>query len=571
MKDKDKSSQKKRTSSKDATDAKRFGPKGGARRTGIMIEARFQAVFESSRDAIGISKAGIHVFVNPAYLELFGFPLGIVLAGKPVLDLIAPESRDQMKAYILRHVPGEASPSIYHSRGMRTDGTTFDMEVSASLYQEDGEDLTLMILRDITERKRGEEEIAERGAMLQQIMDTASVAIFLVDRSGRIVHANRRMAEMFGCVMEELIGSEYVDHVDPSERESGRQKMLALLASEIPSVDLERLYWSKDGTQFWGHLEGRRFYDIHGDELGLIGVITNITERKRAEEALRESEERLLSVMESVADSIYLMDSKYRFLFMNKKHIERLGLKGEDYIGRAFSEFHSSEETKELIECVDKVFKTGDTIRHEHFSRRDNKYFLRSFSPVKDAGSRIVSVTVVSKDINDLKQMEEKLRNLSITDELTGLHNRRGFFMMVEPLLKLAKRHRTSAYLLYADLDNLKEINDVLGHHEGDRAIIDTAVVLKATFRETDIVARIGGDEFVVIPVAIDKENANIVIARFKENVRAHNEKKERVYKLSISMGMSCYDPDNPRSIHDLLTQAEKLMYEEKVLKQKTS
>ncbi len=569
MKDKDKSSQKKK-SSKEATDAKRLRSKGGSRLTGKMIEARFQAVFKSSRDAIGISKVGINVFVNPAYLELFGFPPGTDLAGKPVLDLIVQESRDKFKSYILRSVRGETLASIFATRGLRSDGTKLDIEVHASRYQENGEDLTLMILRDVTEDTRAAEKIAECGATMQQIMDTASVAIFLVDKSGRIVHANRRMAQMFGCSMEELVGSEYIDHVDPSERDSGRQKMLALLASEIPSVDLERLYWRNDGTQFWGHLAGRRLHDVHGNELGLIGVITNITEHKRAEEALRESEERLLSVMESVADSIYLLDAKYRFLFMNKKHIERLGLKGKDYNGRAFGEFHSSEETKELIECVDKVFKTGDTIRQEHFSRRDSKYFLRSFSPVKDADSRIVSVTVVSKDINDLKQMEDKLRNLSLTDELTGLHNRRGFFTMVEPLLKLAKRHKNPAYLLYADLDNLKEINDVLGHQEGDQAIKDTATVLKATFRETDIVARIGGDEFVVIPVASNKEKANIVTTRFKENVRVHNENNKHAYKLSISLGMSCYDPGDPCSIHDLLTQAEKLMYEDKVLKQKT-
>ncbi len=570
MENKCKASQKKSTGSKGATGARRPGSGGGACRTETTIEARFHAVFESSRDAIGISKAGIHVLVNPAYLELFGFPPGTDLAGKPILELIAPEDRDQIKAYILRRVRGEALPSTYATRGLRTDGNAFDMEVRASLYQENGEDLTLVILRNVTERKRAEEEIAECGATMQQIMDTVSVAIFLMGSSGRIVQANRRMAEMFGCSMDELVGSEYVDHVDPSERKSGRQKMLALLASEIPSVDLERLYWRKDGTQFWGHLSARRFHDVHDNGLGLIGVITNISVRKQAEEALRESEERLLSVMESIADSIYLLDAECRFLFINKKHIERLGLKGEDYIGRAFSEFHSPEETKELIECVNKVFSTGDTIQHEYFSRRDNKYFLRSFSPVKDANSRIVSVTIVSKDINDLKQMEEKLRNLSLTDELTGLHNRRGFFTMVEPLLKLAKRHKNPAFLLYADLDNLKEINDVLGHHEGDQALTDTTSVLKATFRETDIVARIGGDEFVVIPVASNKEKANIVIDRFKENVRVHNEKNERAYKLSISVGMSCYDPGNPRSIHDLLQQAEKLMYEEKMLKQKT-
>src|SRR5271169_5317950 len=104
MKDKDKFFQKKSTASRGTTDGKRTGSGVGARRTGTTIEARFQAVFENSRDAIGIFKAGIHIFVNPAYLELFGFPPGTDLAGKPVLDLIAPESRDQIKANILRRV-----------------------------------------------------------------------------------------------------------------------------------------------------------------------------------------------------------------------------------------------------------------------------------------------------------------------------------------------------------------------------------------------------------------------------------------------------------------------------------
>jgi len=289
-----------------------------------------------------------------------------------------------------------------------------------------------------------------------------------------------------------------------------------------------------------------------------------------AEKALYESEDRLRSVMESTEDSIYLVDTEYRYLFMNRKHLERLSVLEKDYIGRAYGDFHSGEETQELIRSVNRVLTTGESIRREHLSRRDNRYFLRTYSPVKDADARIVAVTIVSKDVHDLKQMEEKLRNLSLTDELTGLYNRRGFFTMVEPLLKLAKRNKTLLYMLYADLDNLKGINDALGHHEGDQVIVDTANILKATFRGTDIIARIGGDEFVIIPIASKKDDAEKGTIRFKDRIHKHNKKANRSYTLSISMGMSCFDPGSPLTIDDLLKQAEKLMYEEKLLKQTT-
>lgn len=106
MKDKDASSHNKRPGAKGAQKNRPAAP--------IPIKARFQAVFENTRDAIGVSKAGVHLFVNPAYLELFGFPRGTSLAGTPVLDLIAPGSRDQVKAQILSRVRGEPAPSTYN-------------------------------------------------------------------------------------------------------------------------------------------------------------------------------------------------------------------------------------------------------------------------------------------------------------------------------------------------------------------------------------------------------------------------------------------------------------------------
>ncbi|MBT0663659.1 PAS domain S-box protein [Geobacter pelophilus] len=157
---------------------------------------------------------------------------------------------------------------------------------------------TRLVLRQWKANKKSKDEIAEHKTMLEQILDTASVAIFLVDLKGKIIHANKQMAEMFACSITDLYGMEYVDLVHPSERVIGRKRMLDLLESKVQSVDLERYYLRMDGKEFWGHLSGRRFYDIQGNELGLIGVIADINERKVAEEALKKSENQLSMVLQ---------------------------------------------------------------------------------------------------------------------------------------------------------------------------------------------------------------------------------------------------------------------------------
>ena len=129
-------------------------------------------------------------------------------------------------------------------------------------------------------------ELEKQQKELRAIYDTSSVAIFRVDTRGIITHANRRMAEMFACPLAGLVNSEYVAHVHPDERDVGRAKMLALLASDIPLVSLERRYWRNDDTEFWGHLTGNRLTDADGRTIGLVGVIADITELKRTSEEL---------------------------------------------------------------------------------------------------------------------------------------------------------------------------------------------------------------------------------------------------------------------------------------------
>jgi diguanylate cyclase (GGDEF)-like protein len=165
-------------------------------------------------------------------------------------------------------------------------------------------------------------------------------------------------------------------------------------------------------------------------------------------------------------------------------------------------------------------------------------------------------------------KMHERLHDISLHDELTGLYNRRGFFTLAEHLLKTAKRQQAGLFMLYCDLDGLKGINDALGHQKGDWALIDTANILKETFRDSDIISRIGGDEFVVMPIKTTGDNLEIVINRLQKAVAMDNTRSKREYKLSISIGTAYFDPLSPCTIDELLSQADRLMYEQKRSKQ---
>jgi diguanylate cyclase (GGDEF)-like protein len=157
---------------------------------------------------------------------------------------------------------------------------------------------------------------------------------------------------------------------------------------------------------------------------------------------------------------------------------------------------------------------------------------------------------------------EKALLALSLTDELTGLCNRRRFFILTEQYFKVAIRTKKRPLLLFIDMDDLKGINDRHGHNEGDQALIDLANILKRTFRESDIIARIGGDEFVVLLESTD-ENCETLITRLHENVKDYNAQRSECI-LSISLGTAQFDPESPISIDEFLSKADTLMYAQK-------
>jgi diguanylate cyclase (GGDEF)-like protein len=189
-----------------------------------------------------------------------------------------------------------------------------------------------------------------------------------------------------------------------------------------------------------------------------------------------------------------------------------------------------------------------------------------------DPGEEALRVAVHPAVWSAVKQalLDRELRHLALTDDLTCLYNRRGFFAAGTQLLKIAARDSKGLLFLFCDFDGLKDINDSLGHREGDLALIRAADALERSFRGSDIVARIGGDEFVALALETSPQSREVILQRLAKNLKKANAGETR-YQLSLSIGAARFDPKHPLSLADLMLQADKAMYEEKRTRRKSS
>jgi diguanylate cyclase (GGDEF)-like protein/PAS domain S-box-containing protein len=398
-----------------------------------------------------------------------------------------------------------------------------------------------------------------------EMLDAMDEVVHVVDRDLRFLFQNRvaRQWQNSLHVEGDVIGRSLVDvysFLPERVRDEYRQVFESgrVLVTTETTMFGEREHRSE--TKKIPIFDGKRVVKV-------VTCIKDVSEAAGAAARLKRSEEQYRALVESTDDSIYLVDRDCHYLFMNRKHMARMGFTGHEFLGRSYADFHSPEENQWLREKVAQVFETGASLRPEHRSQRDGNHFLLTLSPVRQEDGGISAVTVISKDVTAFKKLEEELRALSLTDALTGLHNRRGFFTLAELQLRLADRQRQGMYMLYADMDNLKQINDTHGHQEGDRALVETARLLQATYRASDVVSRIGGDEFAVIPVGTVKDVVAVILGRFKKNLDAFNAQARLAYTLSVSMGVVMYDPLHPVPLDELISEADKMMYEQKRLK----
>jgi len=187
---------------------------------------------------------------------------------------------------------------------------------------------------------------------------------------------------------------------------------------------------------------------------------------------------------------------------------------------------------------------------------------LRSGSAVDSATIRVAVHPAVWSAVRHTI-VERELRYLALTDDLTCLYNRRGFFAAATQQLKLAQRNRHGVLLFFCDVDNLKQINDSFGHREGDLALVRAANALESAFRDSDVLARLGGDEFAVLALEASPQDDRVILRRLEEGIKKSTADEPR-YVLSLSVGVARFDPQHAISLGDLMQKADLDMYEQK-------
>ncbi|MEI6437278.1 MAG: diguanylate cyclase [Candidatus Omnitrophota bacterium] len=297
---------------------------------------------------------------------------------------------------------------------------------------------------------------------------------------------------------------------------------------------------------------------------------------------------RLKAIVEFAEDGIIGKDLKGIITSWNQSAEKMFGFSASDMVGHSIMRLIPPERQDEEKMILDKI-KAGEEVGHFETirQRRDGKLLPVSItaSPIKDAAGHTIGVSKVIRDIAEIRDREraykkvldalraahDELKELSLSDPLTGLSNRRGLEVKAEQYLQLAKRNKQRAFMFFVDIDNMKQINDTLGHNEGDVVLKEVARILKACFRETDIIARLGGDEFCVLVVMTGEGDEKIIIDKLHGLVEERNAARGPAQQpFTLSIGGSPCDLQGAVDFEALLGQADKMMYIQKGLK-KTS
>ena len=291
----------------------------------------------------------------------------------------------------------------------------------------------------------------------------------------------------------------------------------------------------------------------------IVGIFQDVTEIRQAEK----ERDRLFSFS---IDMLAIVGFDGTYKRVNPAFHKTLGFSEEEFLQKHFIEFvHPEDKTDARAELA----RLRNGIPSVCFETRclhlDGSYRWLSWTahPVPSQGL----IYAVARDVTCEKEMKETLKEMAFTDALTGLYNRRGFYIVAERMLKIASRKKMGFLLMMADLDDMKSINDRFGHPEGDAALIATAKILRERFRDSDLLARIGGDEFVVALLTNGKDESETIKKNLKKIFSEYGHPKAQPYPLSLSMGFTYVPTDIKASIEEILARADSAMYENKRLR----
>jgi diguanylate cyclase (GGDEF)-like protein/PAS domain S-box-containing protein len=445
--------------------------------------------------------------------ELFGRNKSAPLTVKNWLSLIHPEDRDRVAARFQDEVQGDAPLSVLEYRILRpSDHEERWMHTLGKVeFDDQGHRQRVRgVIQDITERKRAELLMQESEERFRSTFEQAAVGIAHISWEGRYLRWNRRYAEIAGYSLEEIGSLGFQQITAPEYLAESVRLLEEIQQGKIDSVTFEKQLIRKDGTPAWVRVTVSPQRDRTGHAQHMISVVEDINTLKSAEQARRLSEARYRTAFETSLDGICLSHLEDgRLIDANRAFLNIHGFKKEEILGRTALELNLWASPLERKKAVELLRRDSSFKNHEFQLRRKNgEIFWATASGSVLELDGVPSVLFVVHDISASKAAEEKIQTLSYYDPLTNLPNRRLLMERLDSSLAASRQSHRNKALLILDLDQFKNLNDTLGHRVGDLLLQEVARRLGHCVRESDVVARVGGNEFAVVLENLSKTAA---------------------------------------------------------------
>jgi len=445
----------------------------------------------------------------------------------------------------------------------RKDGSSVHVIESVHLLDDDNFEGTVI---DISDRKATENALRDSERRYRLLVERMREGLAQVCNDGIVQFCNNRFCEMLGYAREEIVGQQVEQFLAYPEdvakiREKTRLRLRGI--SDQYEIRIRR----KDGSVIWVEIGGAPVTDADGKVVGSIGVHNDVTERRMAEQALRDSEARYRLMAENSTDLITRTSMAGVFLYLSDASRRLLGHDPADLVGRSAYDIIFEEDRDEVRHLSKLINDVGPTTFSYRVRRKDGSliwFETTSRSMRNPLTGDIDEIVCVSRDISERKHAEEQIEYQAYHDALTGLPNRRLFRDRLTVALAHARRLQSTLAVMFLDLDRFKYVNDTLGHSFGDEMLKTVAARLQTALREEDSIARMGGDEFtVLLPELNNPEDAAMVAQKLIDAV-AHPMRIEGTELfITTSIGIALYPADGDTA-ESLLKNADHAMYRAK-------
>ncbi|MHB8086105.1 MAG: PAS domain S-box protein, partial [Dehalococcoidia bacterium] len=444
-------------------------------------------------------------------------------------------------------------------------GRRIPVEINTSVLQLKGRPIVLAFVRDISERLKIEQERQKAAARIEDLYNNAPAGYHSLDKDGTYVRVNDTELAWLGYKRDELVGKKkFTDFLTADGREAFQREFPDFKESgRVKGLDIDMV--RKDGTIFTVLVNATALKDESGNFLMSRTTLFDITEIKRLQQIIAESEKRFRTILEEMNDSYFELDMANNFTFVNRMLCRELGYSREELIGTDSRPIIAIEYRDEMHERFTQVVLTGEPQIGLVFKyiRKDGMtgFGEISVSPQKDASGKVVGFRCLSRNVTEREELKNKLSVMAMHDALTGLPNRSLLYDRFNIACAQAQRNNRKLAVMELDLDYFKTINDNLGHAAGDELLKATADRLSAMVRKSDTVARLGGDEFVVlIPEFTNIKDALKTAQKIHSAFQKPFVIEGQELHVTTSIGIAVY-PRDGSNIEDLLKAADTAMY----------